>query len=200
MWGVVMAMALAPLPKAVMIAQAAGDNGSIEAKPGPEMDRWLAKERERRRQSGLEELRKIDEDTTIHDIEPLTRGDSPVRSEALAAMRHMAGRQSQAEKGLMYEYSGILPLLPEIDVQPTPQLCRLAREYLRKQIAFQKKQFTEPSDTMLTVLQEGLPGIGWLAANCDCAPELNQLDELAKAQRDSPAIQKFREALAGFRK
>ena len=200
MWAVVMVMAVAPLPKAVMIVEAAGDNGSIEAKPGPEMDRWLARERERRRQSGLAELRKIDEDTTIHDLEPLTRGDSPVRNEAFEAMRHIAGRQSQAEKGLMYEYSGILPLLPEIDVQPTPQLCRQGREYLQKQIAFQKKQFTEPSDTMLIVLQEGLPGIGWLAANCDCATELKQLDELAKAQRDSPAIQKFREALAGFRK
>jgi hypothetical protein len=200
MWGVVIVMGLIPLPRAITRFEAAGDNGSIEAKPGPEMDRWMAKENERRRQAGLDELRKIDEDTTLNDLEHLTRGDSPVKADALEAMRHLPARQAQAEKALMYEYSGILPLLPQIDIQPSPALCSAAKEYLRKQIAFQKKQFPAPTGSMLAVLEEGLPGVAWMATHCDCTAELDQLDELVKGQLDSPTTTKFREALAAMRK
>jgi hypothetical protein len=99
-WGAALVLGLVSVPEAIRVADALLNDGSIEAKPGPAMDRWLAEQRAKRRVDGMAVLKRVDEETEVGDLEYLTRSDSPVRSEALEAMRHFPNRQSQAEQAL----------------------------------------------------------------------------------------------------
>lgn len=199
MWAVVVVLGLSLIPAFDRFYEAHRSD-SVEATPGPELDRFLARERERRRQDGLEELRKIDEQSSLRELEHLIRDDSPVRAETIEAMRHLPERQANAEEAFIYDYNWIFGFLSEIDVQPTPRLCTVAGESLRRYVAFWRKQFPEGTDSMGPVLESGVKSIGWLAANCPFDAELDLLEQLASEQRDVRAVQDFREAIAGFHK
>jgi len=78
LWAVTTLLSLAIIPAAVRFAQVHLDDGSIEATPGPQLDAWMAKQRERERQSGLEELSHFDDETKLYEPAHLIRPDSPV--------------------------------------------------------------------------------------------------------------------------
>lgn len=199
-WIAVMALCLPVLPAAYRFQQEHLKSDAIEDKPGPELDRFMARERERRRERGLEELKQVDEDTRLYSIQSLARDDSPVRAEALAAMRGLPNRQADAEQALLYDYFWILPILADIDVQPTPELCAAARHYLRRSVTEWRKQGIAASPDMGPIFEKGLKSIGWIAAHCDGDAELDLLDQLAQEQQETPAIRSFRESLAAFRR
>ena len=76
MWGVTLALSLCIAPAAVVFARTHLDDGSIDATPGPKLDKWMAEQREKRRAEGLRVLSLIDGDTSINEIEYLTRGET----------------------------------------------------------------------------------------------------------------------------
>ena len=125
-----------------------------------------------------------------------------MREEALAAMRRIPNRQAECLTQLSYGSAGlIMRVLPDIDVQPTPELCQAGRDYLRKELIDHQKMFSEPQVFSYPMLTEALPGIVWLAKNCGgCKAEIEGLEAFARTQIDSPARQQFLAALAEVRK
>ncbi|HXA52971.1 MAG TPA: hypothetical protein VNV86_21790 [Candidatus Acidoferrum sp.] len=195
MWGVMLALSLCIAPAAVVFARAHLDDGSIDATPGPRLDKWMGEQREKRRAEGLRVLSLIDGDTSINEIEYLTRGDSPVREEALAAIRRLPNRQAETVRLLLYESRIIMALLPDIDVQPTPELCAAGRYYLSSALASRAKMNTGPSVYVGAEFEDGINGIGWLARHCDCDSELARVEEYARAQQDVEEVRRFIAAL-----
>ena len=200
MWAAVLALCLAVVPPAIRFQAKHLPRGeSVEARPGPELDQFMARERARQRQRGLDEIHNADDETKLVELEPWARDGSPVRDEALAAMRKLPNRQHDAEIGLWGDYSWILPYLAQIDVQPTPELCSAAKHYLQTCIR-EVRNWPEPGESMGRTLESGIHGIEWIAKNCDCAKELQELDDLAGKQKDTPDVRDFRAALKAFRK
>jgi hypothetical protein len=193
MFGIVLVLSIAIVPEAIRFAQTYLDDGSIEATPGPKLDAWMAKEREKRRQDGLEQLRKSDDETKLYELESLIRPDSPVLQEALEFMRHLPNRQADAILQLQAQSSFILHFLGDIDLQPTPELCSAARGYLHR--AVQERQArpdASPSTFIGAEFTEGMNSIRWIAKNCGCKAELAEMEAYARAQQqDSPEVQKF---------
>jgi len=197
--GLILALSASVSPAVYRWRQAHADD-SIEATPGPKLDAWMTRQRERRRAAGLEQLSQVNERTTLFELEPLTRGDSPVRDEALAAMRRLPGRQAEAVRRLEDNQRGIMPLVGELDLQPTAQLCQAGRAYLRAELTAHQRMFSEPVRFEYPILMEDLPGIRWLAAHCECKAEIEALERFARSQLDSPQRQTFLDVLAEIRR
>jgi hypothetical protein len=182
LWSTVLLLSISIVPEAIRFAQTYLDDGTIDATPGPKLDKWMADERARRRERELEELRKTDDETRLYELESHIRPDSPVLQEALEVMRHLPNRQSDAIQLLETQTSYILHFLGDIDLQPTPQLCTAARAYLRQAVR----------DQHTLDLEEGIESIRWISKNCGCDAELAQIEAYARKQQ----IQKLLAALA----
>ena len=200
MWAAVLVLSLAILPPAWQFKTAHLDDGSIDATPGPKLDKWMAEQREKRRADGLEELRKIDDETTLSELEHLIRKDSPVLQETFAAMRKLPNRQAEAVLRFRADFTFILYLLPDIDLQPTPELCDAIRGYLQRYLAQVRANRHEPMDFVSAQMEECIPSLGWIARHCDCNAELDDLEKFARAQLDSPRVREFLASLAEVRK
>jgi hypothetical protein len=201
LWGVVLAISISIVPEAIRFAQNYLDDGSIDAAPGPKLDKWMADERAARRARELEELRKTDDETRLYELESHIRPDSPVLQEALEVMRHLPNRQSDAIQAFESQSSYILHFLGDIDLQPTPQLCTAARNYLSRAVRErQARADAAPLPFVGAEFTEGIESIRWISKNCGCDAELAQIEAYAHAQQqDAPEVQKFLAAIAAIR-
>ncbi len=201
MWGAVLLLSVSIVPEAIRFAQTYLDDGSIDATPGPKLEKWMAEQRAARRARELEELGKTDDETRLYELESHIRPDSPVLKEALEVMSHLPLRQSDAILLLETQSSYILHFLGDIDLQPTPQLCTAARNYLSQ--AVRERQTLPdslPSSYVGMEFTEGIESIRWIAKNCGCNAQLDQMEAYARAQQqDSPEVQKFLASLASIR-
>jgi hypothetical protein len=203
-WAVAIVLSVSIIPETVRFARIHLDDGSIDATPGPKLDAWMAKQREKRRADGLEELRKSDDETKLYELEHLIRPDSPVLQETLEFMRHQPNRQAEAIRLLESQSSSVLHFLGDIDLQATPQLCTAARGYLRQAVRERlasKSTNTTKSPYIGAEFEEGVDAIRWISKNCGCDAELAEIEAYAKSQdQDAPAVQKFLAALAEIKR
>jgi hypothetical protein len=91
-------------------------------------------------------------------------------------------------------------LLPDIDLQPTPELCGAIRGYLQRYLAQARANRDQPMDFVSAQMEECIPSLGWIARHCDCNAELDDLEKFARAQLDSPRVREFLASLADVRK
>lgn len=200
MWGAVLGLSLSVLPPALQFKSEHLKRDSIDATPGPKLDKWMAEQREKRRADGLEELSKIDDETTLSELEHLIRKDSPVLQETLAAMRRLPHRQSEAVLRFRSDFSFILALLPDIDLQPTPELCGAIRGYLQRYLRQERANRPEPMGSVGAQMEECVRSLGWISQHCDCEAELDDVERFARAQLDTPQVSQFLASLAEARK
>jgi hypothetical protein len=199
-WAMTTALSISVAPSTIHFARNALDDGSIDATPGPKLDAWMAKQREDRRQRGLEELRKSDDETKLYELEHLIRPDSPVLKEALEFMRHQPNRQAEAVLMLQGQDSRILHFLGDIDLQPTAEMCNAARGYLRQALRERQRNSTEPSPYIGAEFTEGIESITWISKHCGCDAELAAIEAYARAQQqEAPDVQKFLQALTAIK-
>jgi hypothetical protein len=66
-WGVVCALSLCVAPTVAAVLEA-HRGGSVRAEPGPELDRFEARERDRARSQALDELRQMDDETKLYEV------------------------------------------------------------------------------------------------------------------------------------
>jgi hypothetical protein len=197
-WSLCAAILILSLPAVPPALQMIGEgDGSIDATPGPKLDAWMAKQREERRVRELDELSKIDEDTTLSELEGHIRPDSPVLQEALAAMRKLPNRQAEAIQLLRDKSPFILHFLGDIDLEPTPELCQAARYYLREHA----KPYREdpPEYVLYKALTDGVASIRWISEHCDCGAELAEVEKTARASSSDAETEKFIAAVADMR-
>ncbi len=200
MWAAVLAMSLSILPPAWQFKSEHLESDAIDATPGPKLDKWMAEQRAKRRADGLAELSKIDDETTLSELEHLVRQDSPVLQETLAAMRRLPHRQAEAVLRFRGDFTFILRLLPDIDLQPTPELCGATRGYLQRYLRQERANRREPSGFVGAQLEESVASLGWISQHCDCDTELDDVERFARAQRDTPEVRAFLASLADARK
>jgi hypothetical protein len=95
-----------------------------------------------------------------------------------------------------------MKLLPELDLQPTPQLCESARTFMlknAKESRVRPKQDPRPYDPANGVL-EYLPGIRWLVSHgCNCDEGIAALQASVESYIESPERNKAIAALAELR-
>jgi len=198
MWGGVLVLSMAIVPEAIALAFPPGSGGSIQAKPGPEMDRFLDKQREQYRADVLNKLRQTDDETRLYELSNMVRPENPALQEVLECMRKLPNRQADAIQMLESQASEILPFIADIDLEPTPHLCTAARGYLHEMVRHREAgAITTPESFVGNEFEEGIPGIRWIAKNCGCKAELAEMEAYAhKQQQDAPQVVKFLDALA----
>jgi hypothetical protein len=200
MWAAVLALSLSMVPPALQFKSDHLDSGAIDATPGPKLDRWMADQRAKRRADELDELSKIDDETTLSELEHLVRKDSPVLQETLAAMRRLPQRQAEAVLRFQADFTFILRLLPDIDLQPTPELCGAIRGHLQRYLRQERANRHEPMGFVGAQMEESVPSLGWISQHCDCEAELDDVERFARAQLDTPEVRQFLASLADARK
>jgi hypothetical protein len=197
MWAVVSVLSLAVVPAAVALLPARGE-GSVEDKPGPELDRFRERERQRYRDDVLDKLRQSDDETRLYELTNLIQPDNPALQEVLDFIRKLPGRQADAVMMLESQQDDILRVLADIDLQPTPQLCTAARGCLHRMVLHRQESLTQgPNSFVGMEFEKGVNGIRWIAKNCGCKAELAEMEAYARQQQqDAPDVQKFLAALA----
>jgi hypothetical protein len=197
MWAVVMVLSLTVVPAAIALLPDSG-SGSVEDKPGPELDRFKARERQRYRDDVLDKLRQSDDETKLYELINLIQPDNPALKEVLDFIHKLPNRQADAVMMLETQGSDILRVLPDLDLQPTPQFCAGARGYLHQAVLQRQASPTkEPQSFVGMEFSGGIEGIRWIAKNCGCKAELAEMEAYARAQQqDAPEVQQFLAALA----
>lgn len=197
MWAVVVVLSLTVAPAAIALLQASG-SGSIEDKPGPEMDRFKERQRQQYRDEVLDKLRQSDDETKLYEVINLIQPDNPALKEVLDFIHKMPNRQADAVMMLESQGSDIVRVLPDLDLQPTPQFCTAARGYLRNAVLERQARPNQGPESFVGVeFSGGIEGIRWIAKNCGCKAELAQMEAYARdQQQDAPEVQKFLAALA----
>jgi hypothetical protein len=200
MWGAVFVLSVSIVPSARVFLETHGSR-AVRAEPGPELDRFMANERDRARADGLAELSKMDEETKLYEVVTLMRPNSPVRQEALEFARRLPNRQEEMVRMLVNLGSEPLLFLADIDIQPTPELCGAARHWLHQAVVQRQKMFhSGPEPFVGAEFEEGLRGIQWISTYCGCEKELDEIEAYARSQdQNAPAVQKFLAGLAAIR-
>ena len=119
--------------------------------------------------------------------------------EALAAMRQLPHRQAEAVQRFQADFTFILHLLPDIDLQPTPELCGAIRGYLQRYLRQERANRPEPEGFVGDRLEESVRSLGWISEHCDCEAELDDVERFAREQRDTAEVRAFVTALAEAR-
>ncbi len=155
-----------------------------------------------RRQSYAAKLASYTNETPLWDWLSLADRNSPVRDQALAAIRILPRRQADTELMLARGMGWPLLELPNLNVEATPELCAKARATLsRRAQDFRPVQATPPPFAMeARNIEMFFPAMQWLVAqNCDCTAELAEVANSVRAYPDSPERQKFLDRLVQLR-
>jgi hypothetical protein len=197
LWAVVLVLSMSIVPVAIGFLRPMG-SGAIEAKPGPELDRFRDQQRQQYRDEVLNQLRHSDDETKLYELSNLIRPDNPALPEVLDFIRKMPHRQEDAIAMLTSQGSEVLRFIADIDLQPTPELCAAARGYLHEAVRHRQSGFHSGPESFVGMeFEEGIPGIRWIAKNCGCQAELGEMEAYARQQQqDAPQVQKFLAALA----
>jgi hypothetical protein len=192
-WGAILLLTLLPCPGLVSRWYRHYKNmGPM----GPEerVERALRMEAERMRPERLEKIRKMTGNEHISAWVDLLLPTHGTHSEAIEALRHSPSRQADMEKMLPYGIQIYMMIVPELDLQPTPELCQGARMFLRKRAqSLHSGANNNPQPFRLSEWHtEILPGIRWFVGHgCECAQEITALEEAAKAYPDTADRRKY---------
>ena len=115
-------------------------------------------------------------------------------------MRRLPHRQAEAVLRFQADFTFILYLLPDIDLQPTPELCGAIRGYLQRYLRQERANRHEPMGFVGARMEECVPSLGWISRHCDCEAELDDVERFARAQLDTPEVRAFLASLAEVRK
>jgi hypothetical protein len=193
-------LSLSPWP--ALIAKVSADAGQRIARVKGQ-EEWELHQAARNRPANLVKLQAMTPDQRLMDWYPLLDPSSGVRPEALEALRHVERRQADIEDMLSYGILMAMMLLPELDLQPTPQLCSSAQTFLlkaAKESRVRPKQDPRPYEAG-SYADQSLPGIRWLVAHgCDCDEGIAALEAATQSYIESPARNQAVAALAQLRK
>ena len=197
-WGVVVLLALAPLP--AFYRKLVGDHASrIESAKA--RDEWKVREGQRNRAENLEKLKTMTPEMPLTDWYPLLDEEGGVTAEALEALRHIERRQSDIEFLLSNGVLKAMMLLPELDLKATPELCEAARTFMLKSAKSSRvRPKQDPREYQAGGDVEGsVDGIRWLQAHgCNCDEGIAALEASVRSHLDSPDRRAALAALAGL--
>jgi hypothetical protein len=197
LWAVVAALSALVLARFRPFLKAHG-GGYTTATSGPELERFQAEERARRRANDLEELSRMDDETSLYEVKTYMHPASVVRPEAVEIARHLPNRQAEMIVMLRNQHWEPLWFIAEIDIRPTPELCEAARCWLHGTV--RDRHESSGTDFIGDEFTQNLVGIAWIAANCGCEKELDEIEAYVRRQNpNAPAVQKFLADLAAIR-
>jgi len=197
LWAVEAALSALTLARLRPFLKAHGGSYTT-ATSGPELERFLAEEHTRRRANDLEELGRMDDETSLYEVRTYLHPASVVRPEAVEIARHLPNRHAEMIVMLRNQHLDPLCFIAEIDIQPTPELGEAARCWL--QWAVRDRQQNSGTDFIGDEFTKSLAGIAWISANCGCEKELEEIQAYARRQNpNAPAVQKFLAELTAIR-
>jgi hypothetical protein len=195
-WLLALVLAVAPAP--AILAEVRRELAQRAAHAGP----WQVRAGEFDRAQNLKKLHAMPRGAPIADWYPLLTVESGVQAEALAVLRGDPTRQAQIEDMLSWGIRRALTLLPDLDLQATPELCRKANALLIEAAGSYRRN---PDDLPVRFmpdngLNEYVPTVRWLLAhgwNCDEA--IATLDAAVQSYGDSRERRKTLADLARLR-
>jgi hypothetical protein len=198
LWGVILALSLTIWPAVSRHLQEKLSRGVELGRAFAERE---ASEKEHRRSESLAKLNDMSPDAHLTQWYSLLDPENGVRDAAIAALKKVERRQGDVEEGLSYGIPAIMRLVPELDLNPTPQLCATAHTYLEKTAQAMRLQNREPYPYDDQAYIDGsFAGIRWFIAHgCNCDEGITAVEAAVRTYLDSPERQKVLGALAGLK-
>ncbi len=198
-WGTVLCLAISPWPS---IAKRSGEGDEHRAKIEAAYQAESAKRKEQDRQEKLARFQKLTYDAPLWEWRDFADPESELREQALEGMRHVKSRQADAEELLAHGLPFPMRELSNLALEATPALCESARRFLRKKADSMKPNVAgaPPYDVIADLIEPYLPTMTWLTQkHCECADELDGINQIVRVYRDSPERDKFLAALDQIR-
>ena len=148
------------------------------------------------RAANLHKLETLTPDAHLVDWFALLDPQSGVRAEALQAARQLPRRQAELEEGLSYGIPAYMRFLPDLELEPSEQLCTAAAAYLERNaqrlVAVEKSPY-QAQDRV----EWAIAGARWLRAHgCTCEQGLAAMERSILTYSDSKDRRKVLAALA----
>lgn len=197
-WGIILVLSIAVWPP---LGQRNREKARVLAEHARMVAEQTAQQNERRKAENLVKLQSMSPDAHITEWYNLLEPTSGVRPQAIEALRKVPRRQAEIEEGLTYGIPVMMQLVPELDLNATPELCAAARTYLAKNAKVMRLGKREPYPyEAQTGIDGAVPGLRWLLAHgCDCGEQITALETVIRTYLDSPDRQKALAALAGLK-
>jgi hypothetical protein len=149
----------------------------------------LEMQRQTEDQTRHERFAKLNSNSPLAEWLKFAEWGSDVRDQALAGIRQLPHRQSEAESLLAKGTGVILELLPVLDLEATPTLCLHARNFFRDFV----KSFAEPEENPNSLalaahrLERYASTLTWFCRrHGDVAEVLDSIEGFARRHPDSP--------------
>ncbi len=147
-----------------------------------------AKAEEQKHNENLEKIRNMSPNVHIAEWFSLLADESGVRQEAIEAVKKVPRRQGDVVDCLQSGIPAVMRLVPDLDLEYTPELCAAAHAYFEKN-ARQMELGTrapQPYERQWAVEFAG-PGVRWFHAHgCDCGQGIAALEKVIQTYLDSP--------------
>ncbi len=174
---------------------------AAEARAAAEFQAREEQERQRfeeEKRQKAEAFAKLGPDSSLADYMPYRNGD--LSNQAFAGMKQVKSRQADIVVMLGSLPLHDVPVLTELDLQPTAELCQAYGLALGNAAGGVSPKVRSDYLTAAIELEYELPTIRWLVgAGCNLDQPLGVLETNLRAVADSARITKFADELASFR-
>lgn len=184
-WATILALVIAPYPS--LLQKLSADRARyIENDRSTE--EWKIQERARNRTDNLVRLQAMTDDHPVMDWYNLLDDESGVSTEAFERLRHVDRRQHDIEDMLPWGIVRAMTLLPQLNLQPTPELCDAAKQFLLKNAKESRvREKQDPRVYAAGTLEQSLPTLRWLIAHgCNCEEGIAAMEASVLSHLDSP--------------
>jgi hypothetical protein len=198
-WAVVLALCIPILP---VLSRRFEEQDRQKAERQHQAARAEAEASTRRREENLAFLKTMTPDKPLTDWYKMLEPASGVRQEALAALREVPRRQRDIEELLPNGIPFYMAMVPDLDLRPTPELCKAVHAYLAF-VADSKKAagqapFPYQADDYI---DNSLESVRWFTAHgCGCDESIAAIEKNVRTHYlDSGARVKFLALLASLK-
>ncbi len=182
LWGLVLLLSLAPI--AAIVQREATREAQHRQIPYVSEEAQRARQQAQEREEHRARFAELTAASPLDEYLQFLRPGDELRDRALAALRGLDSRQTQAEAMLRQDVGlDVVRNLPVLELQPTPSLCRVANDYLLRRLANDGPKGSDPTFwTAEDDLEALLPGLRWLAGQrCDVAEALAAAEAMVRA-------------------
>jgi hypothetical protein len=198
-WAAVLMLTFSIAPAALRKMDAA-DQKRLERKQ--EQARADAEASARKREANLAKLKTMTSEMPLTQWYELLDPKNAVRKETVEALRTIDRRQGDIEEMVARGIPFYMTLVPELDLKPTPELCRSAQAYLafvaQSKLAGGQDPYPYQADEYI---DDSLQSVKWFTGHgCNCDPGIAEIEKNVRAHYlDSAARRSMLETLAGLK-
>jgi hypothetical protein len=197
-WGAVLILSVLVWPT---VSRRVRENDGRRIANQKESAAIMEKRNDAKRAENLEKVKAMRPDQPLRDWFSLVEPDSGVRPEALEALKTVDRRQSDVQEGLNDGFQAFMELVPDLDLNYTPELCQAAQVFLRKTADGIRIKDSDPHPYQTNkYMESSLRAVRWFTTHgCNCSDGIAAIETCVRAYVDTPDRRQMLALLASLK-